>query len=88
MNILFKKLLLVFCLCCSFHYTLKAQIDIEKISGIETEKFEGIIDSLHHTYEYFNYPSLVKRLIFVATAAEENQNDELWIISKYYTVDI
>mgnify|MGYP007063508857 CR=1 FL=1 len=59
MNILFKKLLLLFCLCCSFHYTLKAQIDIEKISGIETEKFEGIIDSLHHTYEYFNYPSLV-----------------------------
>ena len=58
MNILFKKLLLLFCLCCSFHYTLKAQIDIEKISGIETEKFEGIIDSLHHTYEYFNYPSL------------------------------
>ncbi len=88
MNILFKKLLLLFCLCCSFHYTLKAQIDIEKISGIETEKFEGIIDSLHHTYEYFNYPSLVKRLIFVATVAEENQNDELWIISKYYTADI
>ncbi|HIB36037.1 ATP-binding protein [Mesonia sp.] len=88
MHILHKRLLLVFIIFCSFLTRSKAQVDIDQISGVEVDKYERIIDSIHHTYTFFEYPRLVKRLVFISKVAQENKNEELWLISKFYTADI
>ena len=67
---------------------MKAQVDMDQISGVEVDKYEDIIDSIHHTYTFFKYPKLVKRLVFISKVAKENKNEKLWLISKFYTADI
>lgn len=88
MNKLLIRYILLSLILFGFQQQLRAQETPNPISEIEIEQFEAIIDSIHENYAYYNYPTLIKRLVFVSKVAEENKNKALWFTSKFYTADI
>ncbi|SHI94249.1 hypothetical protein SAMN04488096_10614 [Mesonia phycicola] len=71
-----------------FHSTLKAQNGIQEISGVEVSSYERMIDSIHYSYDYYNYPQLVRKLVFISKIAENEHSNLLIVLSKYYRADI
>jgi signal transduction histidine kinase/ActR/RegA family two-component response regulator len=72
----------------SVQISLKAQIGHTSQIKIELEKYQKTIDSIHYSYQFENYPQLIKKLTFVSKIAAQNKDRDLYLQSKFYIAEI